>query len=267
MKKYFSFFRIRLANGMQYRAAAWAGVVTQFAWGGMTLLMFYAFYQNNENSFPMTFPELSSYIWLQQAFLALYMAWYFDNEIFNSITSGNVAYELCRPVDIYTMWFIKNMAVRLSRAILRCLPILIVAVVLPRPFNISLPHSTAAALMFILSMILGYLVMVAFSMLIYLSTFYTISPLGIRILYTSVVEFLAGAIIPLPFFPEKLQKIMYMLPFASMQNTPFQIYNGYISGDDIIWSIFLQCMWLAVLLISGKLLIRHALKKVVVQGG
>lgn len=267
MKKYISFFRIRLVNGMQYRAAAWAGVATQFAWGGMTLLMFWAFYQNNKNTFPMTFPELSSYIWLQQAFLALYMAWYFDNEIFNSITSGNVAYELCRPVDIYTMWFIKNMAVRISRAVLRCLPILIVAVFLPKPFNISLPDSPAAGLMFILSMTLGFLIMVAFSMLIYLSTFYTISPLGIRILYTSVVEFLAGAVIPLPFFPEKLQKVMYLLPFASMQNTPFQIYNGFITGIDTLQSISLQCIWLAVLMLSGKLLTKHALKKVVIQGG
>ena len=101
MRKYLSFFKIRLKNGLQYRAAAFAGIATQFAWGGMTLLMFWAFYQNGQNSFPMTFPKLSSYIWLQQAFLALFMAWYFDNDIFNAITSGNIAYELCRPVDIY----------------------------------------------------------------------------------------------------------------------------------------------------------------------
>lgn len=267
MSKYLSFFRIRFANGLQYRAAAWAGVATQFAWGGMTLLMFWAFYRNGENSFPMTFPELSSYIWLQQAFLALYMAWYFDNDIFDSITSGNIAYELCRPVDIYTMWFIKNMAVRLSRAILRCLPILFVAVFLPKPFNISIPASPISGLMFIVSMALGFLVLVAFSMLIYIATFYTISPLGIRILATSVVEFFSGAIIPLPFFPQSLQTLMYLLPFASMQNTPFQIYNGYIYGTDILWSILLQIIWFAIFLISGKFLMKQALKKVVVQGG
>ena len=65
-------------------------------------------YQTGSQAFPMTFPELSSYIWLQQALLALYMSWYFDNEIFDSIISGNVSYELCRPMDTYTMWFIKT---------------------------------------------------------------------------------------------------------------------------------------------------------------
>jgi len=267
MKKYLSFFKIRLINGLQYRAAAWAGIATQYAWGGMTLLMFWAFYQNGENNFPMTFPELSSYIWLQQAFLALYMAWYFDNNILNSITNGNIAYELCRPIDLYGMWFMKNMANRLAQAALRCMPILIVAIFLPKPFNISLPSTSVAGVMFLVSMILGFLVLVAFSMLIYISTFYTISSLGIRILATSMVEFFAGAIIPLPFFPKNLQTLMGLLPFASMQNTPFQIYNGYIAGIKMLEGISLQIVWLAILLVLGKLFMKQALKKVIVQGG
>ena len=267
MKKYLSFFKIRLTTGLQYRAAAWAGVATQFTWGGMTLLMFWAFYQNGENAFPMTFPELSSYIWLQQSFLALFMAWYFDNDILNAVTSGNIAYELCRPVDIYSMWFTRNMAVRMSRAMLRCMPILIVAVFLPKPFNISPPASILSGLLFLVSMTFGFLVMVAFSMLIYISTFYTMSPLGIRILATSVIEFLAGAIIPIPFFPEALQKIMHVLPFASMQNTPFLIYNGYADGANMLWGILIQIGWLVGLVVIGKALMKQALKKVVVQGG
>jgi ABC-2 type transport system permease protein len=133
MKKYFSFFKIRFIHGLQYRAAAYAGIATQFAWGGLTLLMFAAFYKTGASSFPMTFPELSSYIWLQQAFLALFMTWYFDNDIMNSIVTGNIAYELCRPIDLYVMWFLKNMAVRSSRAVLRCFPVLIIAFCLPVP--------------------------------------------------------------------------------------------------------------------------------------
>ena len=267
MKKYLSFFRIRFTAGLQYRAAAWAGIATQFAWGGMTILMFGAFYQNGENSFPMTFPELSSYIWMQQAFLAMFMAWFFDNEIFESITSGNIAYELCRPCDIYAMWFTKNMAIRLSRMMLRCLPILLVAAFLPAPFNITLPPDWLSGVLFLISVTLGFLVLISFSMLIYISAFYTISPMGIRILATSVTEFFAGAIIPIPFFPEALQPFMYALPFASMQNTPFLIYTGHISGIEALQSIALQIVWFAVLLSVGRILMKRALRKVVVQGG
>lgn len=99
MKKYLSFFRIRFINGLQYRIAAYAGIATQFAWGFMQILIFKAFYKENAHSFPMEFSQLTSYIWMQQAFLALFMSWYFDNDIFMIITNGNIAYELSRPMD------------------------------------------------------------------------------------------------------------------------------------------------------------------------
>nr|MDD6335109.1 ABC transporter permease [bacterium] len=201
MKKYFCFFRIRFINGLQYRAAALAGVCTQFFWGALTILMFSAFYKSAPDAFPMPFEALSSYIWLQQAFLSLFMTWFYETQIFDSITQGHIAYELCRPIDLYGMWFIRNMANRLSRAALRCLPILLVAALLPAPWGLSLSHSPGAFLLFVVSMLMGFLVLVAMSMLIYISVFYSMSPLGIRTLATSVMEFLSGAIIPLPFFP------------------------------------------------------------------
>ena len=38
MKKYLSFFKLRFVMGMQYRAAALAGVCTQFFWGLMEVI-------------------------------------------------------------------------------------------------------------------------------------------------------------------------------------------------------------------------------------
>ena len=267
MKKYISFFRIRFIAGLQYRAAAWAGIATQFAWGGMNILMFRAFYEEGSNIFPMPFDSLSIYIWLQQAFLALFMAWFFDTEIFDSIVSGNIAYELCRPINIYNMWFTKNTAVRLSKAVLRCLPILIFAAVLPSPYGMSLPVSIGAFALFLLSMLLGFMVIVAFSMLVHATAFFTKSPKGIRVLATSVIEFFSGGLIPIPFFPDWIQPVIYALPFASMQNTPFLIYTGYLSGGEALKRVGLQILWLLVLWCVGKLIFRFALKRVVVQGG
>ncbi|MBE5801563.1 MAG: ABC transporter permease [Clostridiales bacterium] len=267
MKQYLSFFKIRFAAGLQYRTAAWAGISTQFFWGIMNILMYRAFYRSGQNAFPMEFGQLTSYIWLQQAFLAMFMVWFYDNEIFGHITSGSIAYELCRPCDLYLMWYIKNMAIRLSRVVLRCVPILLVTVFLPKPYGISLPTSPTAGLMFLMSMILGFLVLIAFNMLVYISAFFTVSPMGIRILVTSVLEFLCGAVIPIPFFPEWLQPVMYALPFGSMQNTPFLIYVGHLSAGEGVQAMGLQLLWLFLLVCAGRMLMHRALKKVVVQGG
>lgn len=267
MKKYFSFFRLRFTMGLQYRTAAIAGMLTQFFWGAMNILMYHAFYESDPSAFPMTMEATATYIWLQQALLMLFAAWMVEHEIFDDILSGNVVYELCRPVDVYDMWFFRSMANRLSRAVLRCAPILLVAAFLPEGYGVSAPASMEHFLLFLLTGILGFLVTIAFFMLVYALTFYTISPGGLRILVSSVVEFFAGAIIPLPFFPERLRAVFEFLPFAAMQNVPLRVYSGSMSAEEMEQAIVLQVFWLIALVSIGKGLCTVALRRMTVQGG
>lgn len=267
MRAYFSFFKIRFINGLQYRAAAYAGVATQFAWGTMYIMLYHAFYKSSPGASNMDINELSTYIWLQQSFLALFMTWFLDNEIFESITSGNVAYEICRPLNIYNMWFVKNCATRVSKALLRCFPILIIASFLPGTYKFNGPASISAFMLFMISMFLGTIVVVAYCMLIYIFTFYTVSPIGVRMTFTMIADFFAGGLVPLPLLPDYLTKYIYLSPFAGMQNTPFRIYTGGIDTNEALIAISLQIFWAIVLIAIGKFAMSRALKKVVVQGG
>lgn len=230
-------------------------------------MMYCAFYQTDAAAFPMSLSATSSYLWLQQAFLAFFAVWMMENDIFDTIVSGNIAYELCRPVSIYNMWFARSAATRLARAVLRCFPILIAAALIPHPYGIDTPASLPHFLLFMLSLLLGLAVTVTSCLLIYILAFYTISPQGLRIVFTSCVEFLSGAVLPLPFFPDKIRSILELLPFASMQNTALRIYSASIRADEIRRAILLQVFWLVVLTAAGKLLCRFAVKRVIVQGG
>lgn len=267
MRKYWSFFRIRFIHGLQYRAAALSGMVTQFVWGTMEILLFRAFYEANPESFPMDFPALSNYVWLQQAFLALYMTWFWESELFDSITTGNVAYELCRPVRLYDMWFVRGLAVRLSKAVLRCMPILIFAWLLPAPYGLTLPSDPKTWGLTLLSMAIGLFFVVAFGMIVYMSVFFTISSQGIKLTITSLSEFLSGAVIPIPFLPEGLKEVVSLLPFASAQNVPFRIFGGDLAGRELYISLCLQVFWLVLFLVIGRTMEQRALKRVVIQGG
>ncbi|GHV66460.1 ABC transporter permease [Spirochaetia bacterium] len=267
LSPYLAVFRIRFSNSLQYRAAALAGISTQFAWGFMSLLAFSAFYRVNPNAFPMEFSQTVSYIWIQQAFLAFFAMWFFENDILTAISSGSIAYELVRPVDIYHRWFCQSAANRLARSCLRCAPILIVAFLLPEPFRMSLPASPVQFLLFLFSAALSLGVVISFCMLIYISSFYMISSLGIRIITATLTEFLSGAVIPLPFFPERFRVIAELLPFAAMENLPLRIYSGNLKGADTLRGILLQIFWLLALYVLGRFLMKGALKKVVVQGG
>lgn len=83
----------------------------------------------------------------------------------------------------------------------------------------------------------------------------------------SLTELLSGSLIPLPFFPDSIRKILDWTPFASMQNLPFRIYSGNIAGIEIAQGIGLQIFWVLTLILFGKLWMDYALQKVIVQGG
>lgn len=268
MKKYLSFFRLRFVMNLQYRVAALAGVVCQFFWGGMAILAFYAFYQTDPASFPMDFQATASYIWLQQGLLAmLSLIGGTDGQVFEAIQSGNVVYELCRPVSLYAMWFSNNVASRIARALLRFIPVVIVASCLPAPFGLMAPPDAGTFFLFLLSLALALLVTAAFSLVVYNVTFFTISDRGVRLISTSLSDFLMGGIVPLPFFPEGFRQFAELLPFSCMENVPLRVYSGDLSGAPMVRAILLQVMWLFLLVLIGKALEHKALKRVVVQGG
>lgn len=267
MKKYLSVFRIRFIAALQYRTAAVAGLITQFAWAFMEILAFTAFYRANPAAFPMEFSQMVSYIWMQQAFASLFMLMFGDNQFSAIIESGDIAYELARPIDLYNRWFFQSTSNRLARAMLRCWPILFVAFIMPDPYRLVLPSSIINLLLFLLSATLSMVVVVAFSMLMDISVFYTLSSRGTRLVLGQIADFFAGAIIPLPFFPASIRNVVELLPFAAMQNMPLRIYSGNITGMYALKGIALQIFWLIVLWFLGRLVISSALKKVIVQGG
>ncbi|WP_028611326.1 ABC transporter permease [Paenibacillus harenae] len=267
MKAYVSVFKLRLFHGMQYRAAALAGIATQFFWGFIIIMVYEAFYSQGSIDAPISLDELISYIWLQQAFLAFIILWFRDNELFQLITTGNIAYELCRPSGIYGLWYAKLLAQRLASALLRSMPIIAVALFLPQPYQLLPPSDLSTFLLFAMTLLLGLLIMVALSMLMYISVFVTLSPSGSLLMFAVLGEFLAGMVIPVPLMPIWLQNIVNLLPFRYSADFPFRVYSGHIPYNDALTGILIQLAWLAALIGIGWFAMAKALRRVVVQGG
>lgn len=267
VKAYLTYFRIRLLSSLQYRAAAWGGLVTQFFWGFMEIQLYGAFYAEHAANFPMELPHLVSYIWLRQAFLTLLNTWKFDGGIFTMILNGNVAYELCRPVSVYGMWFTRTMAQRVAAAALRCWPILLVASLLPPPWGLRFSPDPATFGWFLLSLLLALAVITAFLLIIYGSCFFTTSSQGLRAVMTPISDLLSGGLIPLPFMPDWLGAIIRYSPFGAMANAPLRIYSGSITGAQRLETVLLQIFWLAALVGLGLLLQKKGLRRLCVQGG
>jgi ABC-2 type transport system permease protein len=270
MSPYVAIVSARFRTLLQYRAAAVAGLWTQVFFGVVLIMIYEGFYLSTDQPQPMTFPEVVSYVWLGQALLAL-LPWNVDAEIRAMVRSGAVAYELCRPLDLYTLWYMRAMAQRTAPTILRAAPMAILAMfVLPliglEEWRLK-PPEFADALAFLAALACTLLLACALTTIMNISLMWTVSADGSVALLTMLVMTFSGMIIPLPLFPDWAQPILMALPFAGLVDLPFRIYVGNIEPNAVPAVLLHQVLWTTILVVCGRRLLSRAMRRVVVQGG
>jgi ABC-2 type transport system permease protein len=263
MKPYLATLSARFRMLLQYRSAAFAGVITQLFFGTIRVMIFEAFYRTTPTGQPLTGEQTTTYIWLGQAFLLLVMMGA-DADLAGLIRSGNIAYELMRPVNLYGYWLSRMVASRAAPTIMRAGPILLIAVAIGQ---LMPPASAAHGLLFVMSITLGMLVASTLFALVTISLLWTISGEGISRLAPPLVFFFSGMIIPLPLFPAWAQPILAVLPFRGLIDVPFRIYLGDFPLREALLVMGQQIMWIVIFIVAGKLLLHRGLRRLVVQGG
>ena len=267
MKSYISYFKLKFKTGLQYRSAALAGMATQVFFGIVYVAIYVAFYESGADNLPMELSELVSYVWLGQSFFSLIYLWYKDKEIIKLIKTGNIAYELCRPQDLYFMWASKIAGERLSNVALRFIPVILIAVILPSPFNLDLSITLPRLLLFLIIMILSIILMTVLILLYHVICLFTLDEKGVVNIFMIISDVLSGLVIPVPFFPDYLKNISNILPFRYITDFPFRFYVGNIGYNEGIIGIIIQIIWILILVILGRFITSRALKKAVIQGG
>lgn len=267
LKIYMAYFKIKFLNEIQYKIAAIAGSLTQFAWGFMYIMLYTAFLKEGTSDYSIS--QMSTYIWLNQAFFALFNMWSVDNDILEECRLGTISMELVKPISLYSIWHSRTLGSKVAKALLRSIPIFLIC---SMPFlgiyKISHPASVSAFIYSIITFILSVGVTLAYCMLMYIAIMKTVSSQGIRTAFNLVFDFCSGGLFPIPFMPEKVIKILKFTPFYYTQNVSSNIYNGYISGDkEIIKIIIIQVIWLVLLTGIGKGILQKQIRKIEVNGG
>ena len=270
LRPYVSVVSARYRMLLQYRVAAIAGFGTQLFWGGIRLVIFAAFYTASGTP-PMTLAHIVDYVWLGQAVFAC-LPIRSDAEFGRQVRSGAVAYELLRPVDLYSLWFASALALRVAPMSLRCGPLLLVSmVILPwaglDQWALHPPPSWAYGLLFGLSFVLALLLSTAIILLMHISMLWTLSSQGVDRIAPSVTLVLSGMIVPLPLYPDWLQPLLMLQPFRGLVDVPFRIYSGNMSLALSLVELGGQCLWLGVLVLLGRFCLTRGTDKLVLQGG
>ena len=263
MKVYLAILRARFSALFQYRAAAFAGLVTQLFWGIIKSMILTAFYVESGGPQPITLAQAITFIWIGQALIQL-LPWNIDKEDEDLVRTGNVVYLLTRPIDLYWFLFYRSMAIRIVPTLFRCLPLFTLAYLF---FGLTAPISLNAFFLFLFSLILSLFVSTAITAAVAISLFWTISGEGIKRLLPHMVVFLSGMIVPLPLFPDWLQPFLSLQPFRCIIDIPCRIYTGVIPASESFWYLGLQAVWALIFVRLGMYLVKKATRHLVVQGG
>lgn len=262
MSAYIAILSAHIRTLLQYRTAALAGTITQLFWGLIRTMLFAALYSSSSTVQPMTESEAINYVWLGQAMFAVSLV-SIDNDFRVMVRNGTVAYELLRPIDLYSFWYCRAIANRFGLVLLRTMPVLSIALFL----GLKPPVSLAAAAAWILTTLGAFLLTSAISTLGSIAMVLMIEGEGINKILNVFILIFSGMIVPLPFFPDKLQPILNFLPFRDIIDVPFQLYLGHIPPQEVLVLVFHQLAWILAFVALGRLLLASGIRRLVIQGG
>ncbi len=263
MRPYLARFSAQFRMLLQYREAALAGLATQFFWGVIRIMIFDAFYRTTTAAQPLTFEQTVSYVWLGQALFHL-TPYRLDNELVQSIRSGDVVYQMLRPVSVYWSWFARGLALRTAPTLLRALPMFLITIPF---FGLELPVSWAAFGAFMLSIVGAALLSAALTTLASTVSVWTISGNGISMLLLGSVALFSGSLVPLPLMPDWAQGILNFLPFRGIADVPFRLWIGDLAASEVFALLGQQLIWTLAIAFISQLILKHGLKRMVIQGG
>lgn len=263
MRAYLSVFRMRLKMELQYRGAMIGGIVCQMFFGIVLVALYHALYESKAQTMPIE--QVSTYVWLQQAFFRMMVAT--DPDLNDKIKNGSISYDLCRPVNMYTFYYIRVAAQKLMGSLMRGIPMIIVAFLLPKGWGITLPSSGGGLIMGLLALSLGLICMCALENITMAFTMRTLDPRGMQSLLNLLMVTLSGNLLPLTLFPDSWQKVITMLPYAQLLDAPIRLYSGEYMVSEAPLILLRQAGWAIVLILTGVGFWEMNRKKMIIQGG
>lgn len=263
MKSYFSTFRMRWKMETQYRGAALGGLLCQLFFGLILVALYRALYAGKPQSTPLS--AVTTYVWLQQAFFRMIAT--SDGGMLESVMNGGVAYELCRPLNLYGYYYSRALAQKIVGCGMRAAPMLICAALLPQGWGLSLPASPAGLALSLLALGLGLFCVCALDNINMGFTMRTLDNKGVSAMLSLLAISLSGNLLPLTLFPDSWQRAVTLLPYAQMLDAPIRLYTGERALSQAPRVLLVQAGWTAALIALGLLLWKRNLARVVIQGG
>jgi len=263
MRLYYEIALRAFRRATTYRSAYIAGTLTNAFFGALRSLVYVALYGAGGAVAGFTLQDAISYTWVTQALISIGAGWIFSRELMTSIRTGDVVTDLARPWNFYGYWLSQSLGERGFNLLVRGALTYLIGVLY---FGAHLPDA-GEALGFAAAIALALVLSFAFSFIVNMAAFWLIEAGGVMMIANIMLSFFSGFLMPIAFFPPALAAVARALPFQAITGLPAQIFLGQIRGAALGRALLLQLAWTIVMVAAGLLMLRAAMRKVVVQGG
>jgi ABC-2 type transport system permease protein len=248
---------------LAYRTANLAGLVTNSFFGYIRAAILLAAFAGRGTIGGYDAAQVVTFTWVTQAIIMVVNLWG-GLGLGETIRTGAVVSDLSKPFSYTGYWLARDYGRAAYYLLFRCIPILFVGQL---TFGIRWPASPGTWGLVLLSICLATGICFAWNFMLELTGFWTVQTRGIRQLALGVLMFLSGFIVPIPLFPEWLQRVALALPFASISQVPCDVFLERLNGGDLAVAIAGQLAWAAVMLGAAQWLVTVATRRVITQGG
>jgi ABC-2 type transport system permease protein len=263
MRAYLAILRGAIMEGVTYRVGFLFIILGNILYLCVAYYLWQSIYENTTTIHGLTFNETFIYIALGSTVFVL-LKTYADWMISHEIEDGTIAIYLTKPVDYeFYALSISLGSVLTNLAAITIPTLLLLTLVFKVTFTLG-----PGLLLFPLSLLLAFLISYFFDYVTGLFAFYTESIWGISTTKEILISVLSGALIPLQFFPDAIQKILLVLPFQAIYYTPLML----ITRPNQDWGTLLsmlgvQIAWVVILFVFTRLFYNQAIKVLRVAGG
>lgn len=262
LKPYRTAFRVHAIQETRYRGAVLGGVVTQGAFGAIMVALYAALIDPADQTL---LRETVTYVWLQQ--ILFRVLFHKDSELSDQVMSGNVCYQLLRPVDPHTWWLFRAVAEKVVGVAMRLAPMLAIQLILPDRYRMALMDGPVSLAQFLVSLGIGFLVIAQINLICQAINMITLDSRGVSGMINLVMMVLSGNIIPLTLFPDRLRLLIRYQPFAQSLDAPIRMYLHAMPVREWLLNLGVQLLWLILLWLLSRALWRRNLNRIVIQGG
>jgi len=255
--------KLSFKQQLAYRMALWAGLATNLFFGLLRAVLLIALYGQRSDVNGLTVLGAVTYVGVTQSMIA-YLSLFGSMDLTNAIYSGAIGSDLLRPVPFFVYWMARDFGKSLVNLIGRGVFFMLLFRLF---YPVIVPHGLANWLILIISLLMAWLLSFSFRYMVSLAAFWTTDVRGILRITGAVFQLLSGFIMPLALLPDWFVSLANLTPFPSIINTSVEIYLGTFQGVQVWNALFIQFIWMVLLVAAGELIFRAGIRRLVIQGG